>query len=205
MPFSLREYENKYSSFEGFQYQSKSVLTDNDLTLLDVLKSQRFFDKINLKSDKLDLIIEDMGGDTAGRFNPFENQIILDCRLLKMGFYFLRDCYIHELTHKIIGLGHGTDFFLMCCVISCRYYQREAWDLVSKMALYDCQDVRVYNGKTYTPLKLLGHSLSGKIGDFPELDFQDFINEIDYLASTRYTIEEIADYLKERDNILIYV
>src|ERR1035437_6437616 len=121
MPFSLREYENKYSSFEGFKYQSKSVLTDNDLTLLDVLKSQKFFDKINLKSDRWDLIIEDIGGETAGRFNPFENQIILDCHLLKMGFDWLRDCYIHELTHKVVGLGHGTAFFLMCCVISCRY------------------------------------------------------------------------------------
>lgn len=208
--FDKRDYANRHKSFDGFEYQSKFAFSDSDLNQVEVLKTSFFFDTIKAKSDMWDLVIEDIdGGDAAGLYNPYEQQIILDCRLLKQGFYCLRDCYIHELTHKHIGLGHGTNFFIMCCVISCRYYKRKAGDLVPLMRLYECQDVRVYDGLTYTPL---GHyaqnnalEICAKIGDCSELDFYDFIVEIEFLASSRYTIEAIADYLEERENLLIYV
>ena len=204
--FDKRDYANRHKSFDGFEYQSKFAFSDSDLNQIEVLKTPCFFDTIKLKRDLWDLVIEDIdGGDTAGLYNHYEQQIILDCRLLKQGFYCLRDCYIHELTHKHVGLGHGTNFFILCCVISCRYYKRRACDLVPLIRLYECQDVQIYNRLTYTALKDYAQDLCAQIRDCSELDFYDFIVEIEFLASSRYTIEEIADYLQERDNILIYV
>ena len=208
--FEKRDYENRFTSFEGFNYQSESVLSDSDLNKLDVLKSFLFFDTIKMRhKDCWDVVIEKMENGVAGRFNPFEQQIIFDDKVLKDGFDALRSCYIHELTHKIVGKGHGTNFFILCCVISCRYYKRRACDLVLSMQLYDCQDVRVYDGSTYTTLSDYADdnaiNICARIRDYLNLDFQDFIREIEFLASSRYTIEEIADYLKERDNLLIYV
>lgn len=200
MPFHKRDYENRYTSFDGYKYQSENAFSDSDLNVLDVLRSDKLLKRLNMKTaDSWQIVIEDMGGAVAARFNPFEEQILLDTQVLKSGLIRLRNHYLHELTHKIVGPGHGTNFFLIMAILYCRYYaESDTEQIIGWMSFYDLQDVRFFDGSKYYDVEEI-FDLSDSICDYQHLDFSQFIKEIEYWASSKWSIEVIEHYLKGKE------
>ena len=201
--FDRRDYANVYHSFEGFRYLSEEPFSEQQKTLCDVLRSKDLSEALKTKPDRFEIVLERIGGNIIGFCNEDEKQIYLDYRLFNRGLGWVRDCYLHELAHTIAGGGHGTTFFIICCVLKSRYYKKPASEILAFSYVYDCQDMIFFDGSMYYEMGELFDNIE-PIRDIEKIDFSGLVRVIDDWSKSGLSIEIIAQEVKKKDNIILY-
>lgn len=201
--FDRRDYANVYHSFDGFKYLSEKPFSEQQKTLCDVLRSKDLSEALKTKPDNFEIVLEKIGGNIVGFCNKDEKQIYLDYSLFHGDLDCVRDYYLHELAHTIACYGHGTIFFIICCVLKSRYYKKPASEILAFSRVYDCQNMIFFDGSMYYEMGELFDKRE-LIRNIEKIDFSWLERVIDDWSKSGLSVEVIAHEVKKKSNIILY-
>jgi len=198
---------NKYTSFEGFEYESESYeFSETDKTCLDVLRSEQTFERMRMNIDFQRIRIEQMTGrdiNTLGICNG-SGKITLSKDVVS-DFDYLRFVYIHELTHMYF-MNHSARFGVLNLVLLARHLKVTASEAFKNenLNLYSFQDAVIKDsGGRYMTVLDSGASLGQTCRD-SGLNFVEIISLANAMTKSIHSVERIADFLRHEIQPILY-
>jgi hypothetical protein len=196
----------RYQSFEGYSYDLNIELTDQELTVLEVLRSHRLKKALRVEDETpIEIFKTGAYGKAGGVAWPSKKMMGLSqCRLIDLSL--ARLYYLHELAHILVypyeNYLHDITFFAVNAILLLRAYDHDPLSLL-KLSVYDLQDIELdgvlLNEHPDYQDRIDDQTLSA-FNELPGLlRIVDYLEE---LARSQLTMEEIVDEIWLTENVL---